>query len=499
MTLTEDKIQRLYNEFKQDARKYYLGKHYDSCLRCLGAACQTAYTFYLCINDSQIECILKELAKHIKSNLNAPDGYTQYKGRVVMYDTFSQDTQGLTMQYLNAIIAGGYELMYMTEFGVDDTRSSVIKNTLLNYPKAIVETVPPSLKGMARAQYIHDKIFAFNPSRMFIHIHPNAVVPVVAFNALPKAITKYQINLTDHAYWVGNGCMDYIFEFRDYGANLSILQRGFSQEKILMLPYYPVMSPTEFAGFPKATEGKVKIFSGSAYYKIIDENDTFFKLNKAILDANPQAVTLFAGGGDSELLNSLIRKYNLEGRFIPIGQRNDIFECFKHSDIYLSTFPLFGGLMGQFAAQASLPILALKKKTGGTVEEVVCQKKYERITLSEIEDVVAEATHLIQDSEYRRQRGQAMRACVINEYEFNKNFKQSIETNKSQYDCTFEKDMKLHHLDINDKLKLVNKNKDYHMFLFNTFGNELLLSYPSIWMDGFKARLKNSRIGKYLK
>lgn len=499
MKLTEKFVNRCFEDFKHKAIRCYQKGQYNSCLSYLSAACQTAYTFYLGYSDAAIEELLKNVSNLINSDFSSSAQSSPNKSRVVLFDTFSQDAQGLTMQYLNAIIAGGYELMYMTEFGLDDPRSRIIKQTLRDYPNAIVETVPSALKGMKRAKYIYEKIYAYHPAKLFMHIHPSAVVPVVAFYALPKQITRYQINLTDHAYWVGAGCMDYTFEFREYGANLSVSRRGFSLDKILMLPYYPMMQQTEFAGFPKEADGKVKIFAGSAFYKIIDKYDTFFRLNKAILDANPEAITLFAGGGDKSIIDELIKKYNLEGRFIPIGQRNDIFECYKHSDIYLSTFPLFGGLMGQFAAHAGLPILALENKTGGTVEEVVCQKRYERITLSEIEDVVAEATHLIVNPDYRKKRGEAMRACVIDSEEFNKSFAQSIETNKSQYDFTYEKDVKLHYLEINNKLKLVNKNKDYHLYLFRTMGYKLLLSHPLIWMDGFKARIKNSRLGNYIK
>lgn len=499
MELTKEYITSLTNLFKTQAHKSITNGYYDNGIKFLYALCHTAYTFYLNYSDLEIEQLLEVLSKQINGDFSLFAPYSQYKSRVVLFDTFSQDTQGLTMQYLNAIIAGGYELMYMTEFGLDDPRSRIIKQTLQNYPNAIVETVPSALKGMKRAKYIYEKIYAYHPAKLFMHIHPSAVVPVVAFYALPKQITRYQINLTDHAYWVGAGCMDYTFEFREYGANLSVSRRGFSLDKILMLPYYPMMQQTEFAGFPKEAEGKVKIFAGSAFYKIIDKYDTFFRLNKAILDANPEAVTLFAGGGDKSIIDKLIKKYNLEGRFIPIGQRNDIFECYKHSDIYLSTFPLFGGLMGQFAAHAALPILALEKKTGGTVEEVICQKRQERITLPEIDDVVAEATRLIKDSDYRKQRGLAMKACVIDKDEFNDSFVKSIETNQSQYTITYESNMQLHLLDINDKLKLINKSKDFHMFLFKTFGYKLLLSHPLIWMDGFKAKIRNSRLGKHIK
>lgn len=499
MKITEERVMMLLSSFKDEAKKAIVIKKYDYCLEFLYAACHTCYTFYIGKCDIEIEDILKNLSKHLTSTLNISEKFVSIQNRVVLYDTFSQDSQGLTIQYLDAIIAGGYELLYITEFGLDDPRSKTVKKILQGYSKVIVEHIPHELVGMTKAQFICDKIFAFSPSRLFIHIHPSAVVPVTAFNALPKEIIRYQINLTDHAFWIGAGCTDYSLEFRDYGANLSVQYRNIPQDRILMLPYYPMMKDTPFNGFPEGVGDKVKIFAGASFYKIIDESDTFFKLNKAILDANPEAVTLFAGGGDMEMLNGYIRKYDLEGKFIPIGQRNDIFQCYKHSDIYLSTFPLFGGLMGQFAAHASLPILALEKKTGGAVEEVVCQKRHEQITLPEIEDVVKEATHLIKDEVYRRERGKAMKECVIDKAEFNDSFVKTMKTNQTQYSFEYEPDMKLHHLNIADKLKLMNKNKDYHMFLFNIFGLQLLFTHPSIWIDGFWARLKNSRFGGVLK
>lgn len=499
MILSKDNVLDFYSEFISKAKECCSSAKYDQSIKFLTAACHTAYTFYLNFYDEEIEQTLQSLASHLDRKQTKTTSHSQYDKRVVMYDTFSQDNQGLTIQYLSALINCGYDILYITEFDLNDPRSKEIKHILESYPNAIAKAVPSDLIGMSKAQYIYDEICAYNPLKLFMHIHPSAVAAVIAFYALPKEIIRYQINLTDHAYWVGAGCIDYSFEFRDYGASLSIKYRKIPRDRILLLPYYPIMKTAEFKGFPNEAEGKVKIFSGSSFYKIIDEKDSFFKLNKAILDANPEAVTLFAGGGDMSIIEDLIKKYHLEGRFIPIGQRNDIFECYKHSDIYLSTFPLFGGLMGQYAAYARLPILALEKKTGGMVEEVICQKKQEKITLPEIEDVTAEATRLIKDSEYRKQRGEAMRACVINKEEFEKSFKQSIASNQSQYAFKFEPNFELHYRDINDKLKLINKNKDYHMFLFNRFGSRLLLSHPTIWIEGFKARLKNSRFGKLIK
>jgi hypothetical protein len=491
MILTQDYINHLFVKFKQKAQKNLEHGQYDNCLKYLAAACRTAYTFYIGFTDAEIEFMLKDLGTKIQKK-----GYLEGKARCVFYDTFSQDAQGLTMQYVDAIIAAGWEMLYITEFGLDDPRSARLKKTLADYSQAKVLAVPKNKTGMAKAQFVYDAILEYAPDKLFMHIHPSAVEAVTAFYALPKEIVKYQIDLTDHAYWVGAGCVDYCFEFREYGASLSIGRRGIAKDHALLMPYYPMMKGSVFEGFPKESEGRVRIFSGASFYKIIDENDTFFKLNKAILDANPNAVTLFAGGGDMAMLNGLIEKYGLQGRFIPIGQRNDIFECYKHSDIYLSSFPQFGALMAQFAAHAGLPILAYAYSISGVVEEVVCQKHKERITFTDMDALVAEATRLVNDTEYRKLRGQAMRDCVISVEEFNRSFKESVITGRSQYPLTIDENIKLHYLNIGDKLKLENKTKDYQKSIFTTLGTSGLFVCPGLWKDGFVARVKTSRIGK---
>ncbi len=489
MTLTYDYILELFHQFKSRAEKSFDRKHYDGCLRFLKVAAYTAYTFYLGFTDAKIESLLQKLS----AILQLKDCSVNPQ-RCVFFDTFSQDSQGLTMQYVDAIIAAGWEMLYITEFGLNDPRSVCLKKTLADYDKAKVITIPSSKKGLSKAQAIYDTIIEYAPDKLFMHIHPNAVEAVTAFYALPKEIIKYQINLTDHAYWVGAGCMDYIFEFREYGASLSVGKRGFDKSQILLLPYYPMMKQTSFCGFPQESEGKVIIFSGASYYKIIDDNDTFFKLNKAILDANPKAVTLFAGGGDRCLIDGLIVKHGLQGRFIPIGQRNDIFECYKHADIYLNSFPLFGGLMAQMAAHAGLPILSFARRDSGIVEEVVCQKKKERITFYDMNDLVDEATRLINDIDYRKERGKAMETCVIRVDEYNTSFSESVDTGKSQYPMTIDKDVKLHYLNVEDKLKLENDTKDFQRTIVLFLGILTFCISPRIWLDGVIVKIKTSKL-----
>lgn len=490
MILTHEYINHLFLRFKQAAKKSLERGCYDRCLSYLKAASHTAYTFYLGFTDSEIEGMLQMLSEHLHKRNSNNLGF-----RCVFYDTFSQDAQGLTMQYVDAIIAAGWEVLYITEFGLDDPRSVRLKKTLQDYSNATIVTVPKKNR-MEKAQFVYDAILDYAPDKLFMHIHPSAVEAVTAFYALPRKITKYQINLTDHTYWVGAGCVDYSLEFREYGASLSVGKRGIPTDRVMLMPYYPMMKAAPFEGFPKESDGKVKIFAGASYYKIIDQDETFFKLNRAILDANPEAVTLFAGGGDMKMLQGLIAKHGLAGRFIPIGQRNDVFECYKHSDIYLSTFPHFGALMAQYAAHTGLPILAYAKAKSGIVEEVVCQKHQERITFMSIEDLVEEASRLVNDEEYRIRRGLAIQRCVVSVDEFNESFKQSVLMGVSQYPLMIDEDIPLHYQSVEDKLKLENRTKNYSKSIFSTLGIIGLFVSPRIWMDGVWARIKTSRLYK---
>ena len=150
--------------------------------------------------------------------------------------------------------------------------------------------------------------------------------------------------------------------------------------------------------------------------------------------------------------------------------------------------------MAQFAAHASLPILAYANSKSGIVEEVICQKHKESITFTDVDALVTESVRLVNDQEYRKQRGQAMRDCVIDVAEFNRSFQESVATDQSQYPMDIDENVKLHYLNVDDKLKLENKTKGYQRSIFSTLGTNGLFVCPGIWMDGFVGRIKSIRL-----
>jgi hypothetical protein len=110
------------------------------------------------------------------------------------------------------------------------------------------------------ASQIASDIKSFSPRNILLHLAPWDVVSLMAIANISGA-TKFNINLTDHAYWLGATFIDYNIEFRGYGEVLSLQKRGLKQSQLIRLPYYPIASKyTTFQGFPELPSDSVNFF-----------------------------------------------------------------------------------------------------------------------------------------------------------------------------------------------------------------------------------------------
>lgn len=429
MKLTPENIDNLYIKLKNKAANSLIKSNIDSSFIYLKCASITAYNFYLCFKDEKIEKLLSELSNFIiKQKLDD----NLYENNCVFYDSFCLDNKGLTQQYIRAIMNLGWNLLYITDANKNNSRGTHIINEINRYSNSKIIYIPSNLGGIKRSQFIYDSVMQFNPSKIFMHLSPSAVYTISAFYALPKEIKKYQINITDHTFWIGQGCLDYSLEFRKLGVSLSIKERNINPNNIFILPYYPIITESKFQSFPYDFSNKTIVLSGGAYYKIIDDDNTFFKLMKIILEISTNVIILFAGAGDSSLFRNFIIKNNFQDRLFLIGYRKDINEVFKKSDIYLNTYPFIGGLMCQYAAINSMPILSYTSQGLSKAEEVVCQKRNIKISIDNLELFKKEASDLILNRKYREERGNELNNCMINEQEFNNLFQHTIINNKNQ-------------------------------------------------------------------
>ena len=193
-----------------------------------------------------------------------------------------------------------------------------------------------------------------------------------------------------------------------------------------MVPFYPADDNNDFIGFPpECTHDRVVIFSGGDYYKTLDEKRTFWNLVKRLLKSYPQVVFLFATKnipeGDSEI-KGFISENGLEGRFIYIQFRPDIYQVFAHCDIYMGTCPTSGSLMSQLAAVHSKPVL--QYYAPGTpddeTEQALCINEHFPISFDDKESFFEEADRLITDPAYRERQGQRLRRAMMQHEQFNR-------------------------------------------------------------------------------
>ncbi|WP_332456902.1 glycosyltransferase family 4 protein [Petrimonas sp.] len=466
MKLDKQDIVSIYNRIKNLAFLAFNAREFNKCLNYIEISAAIASKFSWTFKDDDYEELIKQLSKCI---IKPVENYTSNINRYVFFDSFSYDNKGLSQQYIRALISQSVNFLYITESSAHNYYSVQIFTEITKYEKADIFEVPRDIPKLKKIEIIFEQIISYGASKIFMHLSPNAVCPLVAISALPNTIIKYQINLTDHAFWLGTKCLDYSFEFRPYGCTISQKKRGIDASRILLLPFYPIASEIEFNGFPKECKGKVIIFSGGAYPKILSEDQLFLNLVKQLLNRNKDAIFLYAGSGDSIQIEKFIRNNDLSKRFILLGNRSDINEVFKNCDIYMSTYPLGGGLMAQFAAMNGKPIISYSTidKIHSWPEETISQWKKIKITYTNIDEFLSFSQLLISDKKYRTSIGEEFRECVISIESFNKTFIQTIMENSNQIPYENE-EINVNFL-FNNQINVENVNNELKIFILKSF------------------------------
>ncbi|MFV5692477.1 hypothetical protein ACM55K_10685 [Flavobacterium sp. LT1R49] len=475
--LTSLQIQAVFNKIKALAQKEFENKNYELSLKYIEDAADLAYSFNWKYSDEDLEDLLILISGKI---ITKKTTFTPIKGRVVFYDVFALDNRGLTQQYLRALISWGAEILFVFE-GNDLASSKQILSEIKSYSKAELFVVDKSLSKTERIKSVYNKVVDFKPEKAFLHLLPSSAIAVSIWNAL-KEVTRYQVNLTDHAFWLGTKCIDYSLEFRDYGCTVSSEKRGLSESMLLMQPYYPIIDCKPFIGFPKLIPSDaIKIFTGGAYYKMYGKSGMFFKLLKTLINLNPKVVILLAGNGDESPIRDFILKNKYENKLFLLGSRSDITHVFDNCEIYLSTFPITGGLMGQYAASLAKPILSYSS------EDIPCnytegfinwnRDSDYKITHTTLDSFKAEALKLIESKSYREEKGKEIKKHIITEKEFSVHLKQLVTSHKMGK--PFKKETIDY--DVFDKLYLESENKylkKFDFFIVSRFKFKAIFLFP---------------------
>lgn len=432
----EELVESIIIKWKNYLRRLIRNRKDNNALKVITALATFLYEWNQSFVDNELESYLDLIAQR---NLSPSFNKSQCdKKTIIYYDSFGFDNRGLTIIYLKAICDSGYRVVYISPEGQSQP---VLENATKNY-NILWRFV--STKNTLEKAHIIDNIFnEFKPFCAFLYALPSDSAAIATFNAYKDVVTRFQIDLTDHAFWLGLNAFDYCIEFRNFGATVSARYRKISKSKLLLLPYYPFIDKTiPFAGFGPKFEGKKVIFSGGSIKKTLgDKNLLFYKMVYRLLKENEDAAFLYAGSGpDTREMDKLISQFS--NRAERISERKDLYQVLKHSVFFLNTYPDNGGLMTQYSAVAGkLPISFYDGQRDLT--GLISNRDKLNIEFTDLDKLCDEVNHILSNEAYRRKKESFLEDSVISENLFNYNIKCIIESHKSTFELSTEEPVEL--------------------------------------------------------
>ena len=364
MKINGRKVAKDYGFYKRKAFEYWESGDMRKAMISVCACGELAYGYFCeeSFGDDELDELLYQMGKE---KFTIPAIEQQNDKRVVFFDSFASDNRGITEQYLDALHYNGYEILFVTS-NTQFSNESKLGKLFAGYKNCRVVVLPEPNHIIPSANQVAQEIADWHASKVFIHIGPYDVLPVMLFSQYNGMLHRYFINLTDHAWWLGRNCIDTNLEFRQFGLALSTEVRGIDKKKEALIPYYPVSqlnNETIDNLLPEGLEGKFEIVTGGTFYKYLDADFTLLKIVQRILKENENAVLLMVGTGKAgELYKRKAEEKGLKGRIYLMDNTPYLLSVFEHAQLYLCSYPMGGSLMAQIAAKQGLPVVAYCKK-----------------------------------------------------------------------------------------------------------------------------------------
>lgn len=364
MKINRRKVAKDYKFYKQKAFEYWETGDIHKAMVSVCACGELAYGYFCeeSFGDDDLDTLLYRMGK---ATFTIPTIKNPQDKRVAFFDSFALDNRGITEQYLDALNYNGYEILYITS-NTQFSNESKLGKLLAGYKKCSVLVLSKPNHIISSANQVAHEIAEWQTSKVFIHISPYDLLPIMLFSQYTGMLHRYFINLTDHAWWLGRNCIDTNLEFRQFGLSLSTHVRGIDKAKEALIPYYPVSqlsTGTIDNLLPKRLEGKFVIVTGGTFYKYLDADFTLLHIVQSILNINENVVLLMVGTGKAgELYKREAERKGLTNRIYLMDNTPYLLSVFKHAHLYLSSYPMTGGLMAQIAAKQGLPVVAYSAK-----------------------------------------------------------------------------------------------------------------------------------------
>lgn len=429
--MERDRIIKLTAALHKAIRLEIEKKRYNDALELVFACAMLPYNTNMYYVDDALEESIQAVAEALFSaQIPRVERGELKQDTILFYDGFGLDRRGLARIYLEALVQD-YKVCYVT---FADREQEVPE--ILQTVQASGGTVSFLRKArpVEMIRQLNAILHACRAGKIFFYAYPYDIIAPVLMQAYEGILTRYQINLTDHGFWLGARAIDKCIEFRDYGASISSEYRGIPREKIVKLPFYPKVVEQEFQGFPfPVKEGQKVVFSGGSLYKTFGEGNKYYQLVDYILDKHSDVIFWYAGwGNDSELKKCMARH---PGRVFHTQERSDLFQILQHVSFYLSTYPICGGLMYQYAAAAGTLPLTLRRDDCN--DGFLLDQDALGVIFDTMEELEQEIDRVLTDEPYRQARSARMRSAVIAPEQFSAELRQIMASGTSAQEICY--------------------------------------------------------------
>ena len=501
--LTTDILLEDYQSLKLTAQKKYFQKEYEDVFKYVEIAARIAYSFNFIQSmcDEELDELLRNCSIELFTNSLK---HQSQNNKVIFYDYFSWPNRGLTQQYIYGLVNLGYELLYIVPNNYSFNEENEIINFIKKTPNASFLVLDGGLSNIEKARKIISSINYFQPSIAFIHSSPWDIVASLVFVQYENIISRYFINITDHAFWLGKNLIDTNIEFRNFGYQVSKNCRNIDKSKLSILPYYPIINNKIclLEEFFEKNKNKVIGVSGGNGYKFIGDNDKFYILIETLLNKYNDFVFILIGADKfKRIYNRRIKEQGLENRFIFLNDIDYLYDFLTNCSLYIGSYPVSGALMSQLAAMAGLPIVSYNRPDFHTndISELFPNKKGEFIIAESEEEFFSICDKLITNETFRKEYAKYTKDGVITINEFNISLGELLKGNRSKYNFLLKDLSNINDTSINfckQFLEIENKYSGTYLanFSFITNPRELIDNQYNLINRLLAFQIKNSKL-----
>ncbi len=417
-------------KLKKAAQKFFESGKYDECLQVLHAISFYLYEYNQYYVDEYIESFLVKVTEALKLR----NEYKAIENKVLVFDGFAFENRGVIKMYLNALVKGGFDIVYLYDKNRTNEISGILEYCKNNNIKIITYNEQASF--VAAAKEIAQVFINEKPAKALFYTYPYDVSGYVAFASFKGLTERFLIDLTDHAFWIGKYCNDFFCGSREMSAYIQYFERKIPKEQLIKLGVNLLVEDVkDHSGLPFDVTTTKYIFSGGALYKTLgDPNNYYYKIVDHILAKHKDISFIYAGYGDDVEMKIILSKYPNQAFYI--SERKDYYYLIENCVLYLNTYPMFGGMMMKYSALAGKLPITLRHDNDS--DGLLLNQKNLGIEYDNYDDLINDVDHLLSDESYLKEREAKLKGSVITEERFVNNLKNTLVNHKTDYEHNYE-------------------------------------------------------------